>query len=116
MQSTNNINKNHSVNFENKNTLPIEQFISEIMLMVSVWKSVKRDKIVRHSVSLGINVFLAMIVYEFFPSIIWGTWIFSIIAVYAVVCIFVVNITINEQLRQAYEKIDRLDKLQYKKT
>jgi undecaprenyl pyrophosphate phosphatase UppP len=115
MQSTNNSNKNHSVNFENKNTLHVEQFISEIMLMVNLWKTVKRDKTFRHLVNFSINTLLAMIVYWFLPSIIWGAWVFSIIAIYAMVCIFVVNIAINEQLRQAYEKIDKLEGLQYKK-
>jgi diacylglycerol kinase len=115
MQSINNINESHRVNFENKTIPHVEQFIFEIMLMVNIWKSVKRDKTLRHSVNFGVNVFLAMVVYGFFPSIIWGTWIFIIIAVYAMVCIFVVNITINYQLRQAYEKIDKLEGLQYKK-
>jgi len=114
MQS-NNINKIHRVNFENKNTPHIERFISEIMLMVNVWKVVKREKTLRHLVNFSINTLLAMIVYWFFPSIIWGTWVFSVVAAYAIVCIFVVNIAINEQLRQAYEKIDKLEGLQYKK-
>jgi hypothetical protein len=106
MQSANNINKN---------TPHVEQFISEIMLMVNIWKSVKRDKTIHHSVNFGINIILAMTVYLYFPSIIWSTWIFIIIAVYAIVCIFVVNVAINYQLRQAYEKINTLEKFQYKK-